>query len=160
MNGRDSDICEQNIYGIMTEYDILLSFEGDVTKEDLDVMVYDMQMISALNVASRAILENQDNMRFAKEYMSRTKINVLPGSNFPEAVYLDVVPPKLRGISDMHQFMSAVMYFVCDALDKIKNGRYDDNGADRRINHDISALLDRGVKLTIEVRGIRFVFEK
>ena len=144
----------------MTEYDILLSFEGDVTKEDLDMMVYDMQMISALNVASRAIMEDQDNMRFAKEYMSRTKINVLPGSNFPEAVYLDVVPPKLRGINDMHQFMSAVMYFVCDALDKIKNGKFDDNGADRRINQDISALTERGVTLAIEVRGNRFVFER
>lgn len=160
MNRHDLDICEQNIHGIMTEYDILLSFEGDVTKEDLDMMVYDMQMISALNVASRAIMEDQDNMRFAKEYMSRTKINVLPGSNFPEAVYLDVVPSKLRGINDMHQFMSAVMYFVCDALDKIKNGRFDDNGADRRINNDISALTERGVTLAIEVRGNRFVFER
>jgi len=160
MDGHDSDKCEQNIHGIMTEYDILLSFEGDATKEDLDAMIYDMQMISALNVASRAIMEDQDNMRFAKEYMSRTKVNVLPGSNFPEAVYLDVVPPKLRGINDMHQFMSAVMYFVCDALDKVKNGRFDDNGANRRINYDISDMLDRGIKVTIVVRGNRFVFER
>lgn len=146
--------------GHMTEYDILLSFEGDMTKDDLDTMIYDIQMISALNVASRAIMEDQDNMRFSKEYMSRTKVNVLPGSNFPEAVYLDVVPPKLRGVEDLHKFMSAVMYFVCDSLDKIKNGKYDDNGADRRIHDDISGMLDRGGKVTIEVRGNRFVFER
>ena len=144
----------------MTEYDILISFEGETTKKDLDTMVDDMQMISALNVASRAMLENQDNMRFSKEYMSRTKVNVLPESHFPEAVYLDVVPPKLRGVSDLHQFMSVVMYFVCDALDKIKKGDYDGNGANRRIHYDISEMLDRGLKVTIEVRGNRFVFER
>ena len=144
----------------MTEYDILLSFEGDMTKEDMDTLVYDMQMISALNVASRAIMEDQDNMRFSKEYMSRTKVNVLPGSHFPEAVYLDVIPPKLRGVSDLDKFMSAVMFFVCDSLDKIKGGNYDDNGADRRIHDDISGMVERGGKVIIEVRGHTFVFGK
>ena len=144
----------------MTEYDIMLRFEGELTEDDLDTIIYDIQMISALNVASRAIMENQNNMRFAKEYMSRTKVNVLPGSKFPDAVYLDVVPPKLRDISDMHQFMSAVMYFVCESLGRVEDGNFDENGADRRIHDDISGILDRGGRVIAEVRGNTFVFER
>lgn len=144
----------------MTQYDVLLSFRGNFTKEEMDTIIEDVKMVSALNVASRAIMEDQNNMRFSKEYMSRTKVEILPESQFPAAVYLDVIPPKIRNIDDMDKFMSAVMFFLCETVKKVCDHGTDDDGAVRRFMNDMGEIVDVDESVLFEIRGNIFLYRK
>jgi hypothetical protein len=144
----------------MVQYDILLSFRGNFSKEEMDTIIEDVKMVSALNVASRAIMEDQNNMRFSKEYMSRTRVNILPESQFPTAVYLDVIPPKIRNIDDMDKFMSVVMFFLCETVKKVCGHGTDDDGAVRRFMSDMDEIVSEDESVLFEIRGNIFLYRK